>query len=238
MSDFTLRRYAELLAIAREEGYEFVGFADLGEAPGEAIVLRHDIDFSPRWLAPMAAAEQAHGVRSTWCLQPSATTYRWDGPQTRAAIGALLEAGHELALHFDANRCATEVEIVEGVLAEAAALERVYGVAVRVVSFHQVGRRMLSDLELPAPLINTYAPRFFTDIGYVSDSNMHWRGKDLEALLRSHTHRLLQVLIHPVWWRAEAVSLRQAIQDVADESGMPFDAIVSPEQLALIEAAS
>ena len=154
----------------------------------------------------------------------------------RAAVRALLEAGHELALHFDANGCANHAEIVEGVLAEAAALQEVYGVPVRVVSFHQVGRRMLSDLELPAPLINTYAPRFFTEIGYVSDSNMQWRGKNLKALLRAHEHRRMQVLIHPVWWREQATTLRQALESVAQDAGLSFDAVVSPEQRALIEA--
>ena len=107
MKDFTLGRYSELLRIALDEGYRFVGFGDLDGGSDDAIVLRHDIDFSPRWLAPMAAVEQLHGITSTWCLQPSATTYRWDAAETRAAVRALLEAGHELALHFDANRCAT-----------------------------------------------------------------------------------------------------------------------------------
>ncbi len=236
MKDFTLGRYSELLRIALDEGYRFVGFGEIDGGSDEAIVLRHDIDFSPRWLAPMAAVEQLHGITSTWCLQPSAATYRWDAAETRAAVRALLDAGHELALHFDANRCSTQAEIVEGVLAEAAALEGVYDVPVRVVSFHQVGRRMLSDLELPAPLINTYAPRFFTEIGYVSDSNMQWRGKDLEALLRAHEHRRMQVLIHPVWWREEATTLRAALESVAEDAGLAFDEVVSPEQRALIEA--
>jgi len=237
VTDFTLARYAELLGIALQEGYRFVGFAELDAVEGEAVVLRHDIDFSPRWLAPMAAAEQLHGVTSTWCLQPSAETYRWDAPDTRIAVESLIEDGHELALHFDANRCHTEPEIVEGVQEEVAALEELYGVTVRVVSFHQVGRRMLTHLELPEPLINTYAPRFFSDIGYVSDSNMQWRGKDLEALLRGHAHEKLQVLTHPVWWREKAVTLREALQSVADDIGVQLDDVISPEQRALIEAA-
>ncbi len=236
MADFTLARYEQLLRTALDEGYAFVGFCGLDDAAGPAVALRHDIDFSPRWLAPVAAVEEALGIRSTWCLQPSATNYRWDGPAMRAAVEPLLAAGHELALHFDANACGDEAGIVDGVRREASMLAAAYGVEVRVVSFHQVGRRMLSHLELPPPYVNTYAPRFFSEIGYVSDSNMHWRGKDLEAILRGREHRRLQVLTHPMWWREEPVTLLEAMRELAAETGIDVEELLTPEQRALIGA--
>lgn len=234
-ADFTLARYGELLDLALASGYAFVRFTELDAVDDRAIVMRHDIDFSARFLAPLSAIERERGAVSTWFLQPGAATYRWDGPEMRAAIGQVLADGHELGLHFDANRCASEAEILDGVARERAALEEAYGVVVGAVSWHQPGRKTMSHLEVPG-MVNTYAPRFFTEIGYVSDSNMQWRGNDLAAMLRAGEPRMLQVLTHPVWWQETWASMGTRLRALAAELGLDPAAIMSEEQAALAAA--
>ncbi len=106
---------------------------------------------------------------------------------------------------------------------------------VRAVSFHMPGRRPVDHLDLPSDLINTYAPRFFGEIGYVSDSNQNWRGVDLEDVLRRHAHDRLQLLIHPFWWRPLPGTMRSKMHGLADELGVDMHDIVTPEQWALMD---
>lgn len=230
--DFTLERYGELLDLALARDYAFVRFSELEAVEGRAVVLRHDIDFSPRFLGPVSALERERGIVSTWCLQPSAATYRWDGPEMRAAIAGVLADGHELGLHFDANGCETDAQVLAGVAREKAELERVYGVTVRVVSWHQVGRKMMGHLRVP-DMVNTYEPRFFGEIGYVSDSNMQWRGSDLAAILRAGEPRRLQLLIHPLWWRERWSSMGTRLGELAAELGLKPSEVMSAEQAEL-----
>ena len=43
--------------------------------------------------------------------------------------------------------------------------------------------RPVKHLALRGGRINTYSPAFFERVEYVSDSNQHWRGKDLARIL-------------------------------------------------------
>jgi hypothetical protein len=104
-----------------------------------------------------------------------------------------------------------------------------------VVSFHMPGRRPVDHLVLPAGLINTYASRFFVEIGYVSDSNQNWRGVDLETVLRSREQSRLQLLIHPFWWRAEPGTMRSKLFDFAAQIGVDVNEMITHEQWALMD---
>lgn len=234
--DFTLARYAELLAVMREEGYAFARFTELDAVTGRAVLLRHDVDFDPRFVAPMSALEREAGAVATYCVQPDSENYEVDAPETHTAVRALLADGHELALHFDATRTADDGEVARGAAEQARALSERFGAPVRVVSWHQQGRRGAGHVALPDGLVNTYAPRFFDEIGYVSDSNQHWRGKDLEAILRAGEQRVLQVLTHPMWWRDERVTMLAALEEFARRRGVGVDDILTVEQRALIGA--
>lgn len=230
--DFTLARYGELLAVAREEGYAFVRFGELESAPARAIVLRHDIDYDPRFVAAVSEVEREHGAVATYCFLPGALTYSLDAPQTRAAAEAVIADGHDIGLHFDATDVSDDA-LPAAVATAAEAMHARFGTRPAVVSWHMAGRRHAGHLKLPG-LVNSYAPRFFGEIGYVSDSNRDWRDRDLEAILRAGEHERLQVLTHPIWWRAQPVALIDALRQLAQDSGVDLDAILTPEQRALI----
>lgn len=236
--DFTLDEYRRYLALAVAEGYRFVSFESLderGEHSGPEILLRHDIDYSPMFMPPMSAIESELGIRATYCLHIDSQWYSIDTPENRAAIAETLDAGHWLGLHFDASSIESDTDVRDRVVVQARRLGERFARDVHAVSFHMPGRRQVDHLALPDNLINTYAPRFFVEIGYVSDSNHNWRGVDLADVLARRTHDRLQLLIHPFWWRFQPATMRSKMYALADGIGVDVNEIVTPEQWELMD---
>ena len=233
---FTLERYRSYLVAALGAGYRFVPFEELDSTP-PLVVLRHDVDYSPRHAMEMARLERAVGVTATYCVHSACHWYDAGRSPHREAIAAVLEQGHELGLHFDASEIDADDEVVEGVVAAAARLESLFGARVGAVSFHMPGRRPVTHLELPEPLLNTYGPRFFDEIAYISDSNQDWRGNDdPAALLWSRFAARVQLLIHPFWWRDRYGTIGGKLSELATELGVPLERIATHEQMELIRA--
>jgi hypothetical protein len=236
--EFTLEEYRGYLELAVACGYRFVGFTSLddrGVRAGPEILVRHDVDYAPRFMPRMAAIEAELGVRATYCVHIDSLWYSIDTPENRAAIADTLDAGHWLGLHFDASSIESDSEVLDRVVEQARRLGQTFSRDVDVVSFHMPGRRPVDHLALPAGLVNTYEPRFFGEIGYASDSNQNWRGVDLEDVLRRRAHDRMQLLIHPFWWRDEPATMRSKIEAFAVEIGVDMDEIVTTEQWQLIQ---
>jgi hypothetical protein len=238
---FTWARYGRHLDVALESGYRFAGFDALaggGEPPDLSILLRHDVDYEPRWIEPMAALERERGIASTWFVLTTSPLYSLEDPGTRRAIEGVLGMGHALGLHFDASLIGSDGEVLREVESRASDLQDAFGAPVRAVSFHMPGRRGAAHLELPGGLVNTYAPRFFDEIGYISDSNQDWRGTDLDAELRARCHRVLQLLIHPFWWRERYGPILEKLERLAADHGVDPGEIITPEQREIAAAAT
>ena len=219
----TFEEYGRLIAL----GPPTYRFTD--ELPERALLLRHDIDDRPRWIEPMAAVEAEQGAVATYCLQVRSPFYPLDMEADRA-VATLLDAGHELGLHFDSSDMASDDEVVEGVAREAKLLEARYDTPIRVVSFHMPGVRPVGHLELGDGRINTYAPRFFADIDYLSDSNQDFRGKDPAAELRNAGR--IQFLTHPTLWSGRP--LREILEEQAQRLGTTVDALATDDQKAVL----
>ena len=231
---FTWERYRSLIGLAVDVGYELIGFADVASdsLPERALLLRHDVDYDPASAERMARIETEHRVRSTYFFQLDSPWYSIE--TATPAIRSILDGGHWLGLHLDANRLAGDAEIAEGAGAGARELADRYSTEVSAVSFHMPGRNPVGHIELPNGLLNTYAPRFFGEFGYVSDSNQDWRGKDLAEVLRGGEHRRLQVLIHPIWWRESYSPMIEKLTEVAAQAGVELDQLITPEQRELL----
>jgi len=219
----TFEEYGRLIAL----GPPSVRFAD--ELPERALLLRHDIDDRPKWIEPMARVEAECGAVSVYCLQVRSRFYALDDEADRA-VRTLLECGHELGLHFDSSAMTSDAEVLEGVVREAALLEARYETPVRVVSFHMPGVRPVGHIALPAPLINTYAPRFFGEIAYLSDSNQSWRGKDPATELRRAAR--IQFLTHPTLWSGRP--LRAILEEQAARLGTTVEELATDDQKAVM----
>ncbi|MEA2358149.1 MAG: hypothetical protein QOI62_1409 [Solirubrobacteraceae bacterium] len=239
---FTWGQYSEYLRLALSNGYRFGPLdgstSDRGDANEQVVYLRHDVDFSLRWVLPMAELEAEHGVRATYCFLLDSPYYPSESSAFDETVQAILEMGHWLGLHFDATPFSSDDEVARRVADAAEALGQRFATDVVSVSFHWPGRRPVSQIVLPGGLVNTYGPRFFSEIGYASDSNQDWRGTDLAEVLTSRRHARLQLLIHPVWWRDTYSPILDKLTELAEELGMGLDEVMTVEQRALIDEAA
>jgi hypothetical protein len=215
--DFTRANYRALVRLAKSH-YRFCSYSEPWPANG-FVLWRHDVDISVHAAQALAWIEADEGVKATYFLLFHGTYYNLFENDIHRRVKELLSLGHELGLHLDLEfhgvRDVTGLE--KAIRMEARWLEDLFGVAPKVFSFHDPGPLALSfRAEQYADLVNCYAERFQTTIGYCSDSNGYWRHRRLEDVLRARTDASLQVLTHPEWWPDEAMSPRRRVHRCID----------------------
>ncbi len=208
-ADFTLAGYRGLLEEFLGRGYRVRSFAD-AEPGAPHLILRHDLDMSLEAAIPIAEIEAALGLSSSYFVLLRTEMYN---PFSAAGVGALerLRAlGHEIGLHLDASFYGPERDAFEqGAQQECAALEALLGIDMATISFHRPPAALLNLDGVLAGRRHAYEPRFFSEIGYCSDSRGDWHhGHPLEheAVAKD---RALQLLTHPIWWSRDAGSTVQ-----------------------------
>ena len=117
----------------------------------------------------------------------------------RDALTRIVSLGHRIGLHFDATLDCTETREARAD-AEARYLSALAGAPVSMLSFHRPEQMWINNPASLAGLPHTYQPRYFSEIGYCSDSRGGWwRGSPLRHdAVKSGT--ALQLLTHPAWW--------------------------------------
>jgi len=211
--DYRLDSYARLLRSFRAAGYEFGSFEGGRPAAGE-ILLRHDVDLSLDRALAMAERERDLGVRSTYCVLLSAPAYDLTRPRNVRVLQRIADLGHDLALHFDTHRYwSTDADpgaaVIEAKVAdELDVLGRLVGETPSTASFH-IPPEWVLDRSFGS-FTNTYAPAFFGEIGYRSDSSQKWRS--VEPFGGGLPNRL-QLLVHPGLWHADGRPMAEIVSE-------------------------
>lgn len=75
--DFTYSHYKKSLELAKNKGYTFMSLTEFEENKDKEplIILRHDIDFSPRSALELAKIENQLDIRSTYFVRVHANSY-------------------------------------------------------------------------------------------------------------------------------------------------------------------
>lgn len=176
---------------------------DAGERERPVVIVRHDVDVSPRIALDMAAMEADRGLRATYMVLVNSPLYNLEERSTRDALAAMAEMGHEIALHFDLSEeyrrtgCSTDV-IDQETVAAADQLARAVGTPVKSVSFHRPIATFIRGPLRVAGLVNAYAAELMH--WYLSDSDGCWRQGEPLAQLADAQGPMLQLLVHPIWW--------------------------------------
>lgn len=198
---YRLDSYESLLRSFRAAGYAFSTF-DPAEPPDDGeVLLRHDVDLSIGRAIAMAERERELGVRSTYCFLLSAPVYDLTRPQNVRALRRIAKLGHDIALHFDSHTywAADDEPSAEAVAAkvddELAVFGRLLDAELSTVSFH-IPPSWVLDRAFES-FTNTYAPAFFSEIDYCSDSSQKWVRADP---FPDELGDAFQVLVHPGLW--------------------------------------
>ncbi|AGN02217.1 hypothetical protein L593_11360 [Salinarchaeum sp. Harcht-Bsk1] len=226
---YELDVYAGLLETLLARGYEFVGFD--GAIEDGQIALRHDVDLSLSRAAEMARVEAALGIESTYCLQVTAPLYDLLVPENRRHVRTIVEAGHDVGLHFDPHYYWESEPVVDDlelrVLDDRSALSRVIAddfhrsVSVVATSIHQPPNWALGATF--EAFQSTYEPRYFLDVEYVSDSAGKWR---VQRPFEDEVPDAMQLLVHPGLWHREDHSLAAILEDHREQCRERIDRYV------------
>jgi hypothetical protein len=219
--EFTYDWYRRFLRRLSAEGYEFRSFDDpLGDRD---VVLRHDVDLSLDAAVAMARIEADIGVQSTYCVLLSSPLYNPLEGECRRSLAEIESLGHEVIPHVSTHAYWTEGEVPDAdaierrVDEERDVLETVVSPS-ETVSFHRPPPWVL-DREFDG-FRNAYAPEFFSEIGYVADSNQRWRE---DPSFVDDLPETLQLLTHPGLWGERDAGfsgrVERAISDACTRTG-------------------
>lgn len=192
--------YAELLSALRALGYECCTLDQVRPVEGQ-LFLRHDVDLDLRFAADMAELEALNGFSSTYYVMVSSEFYNVFTFDSLSCLRRIVEAGHEVGLHFDSVGCRDITDDLDSkVKCEMAYLGAAVGRPVRSISFHRPIPALQNMDRTVAGYLHTYMPKFFSEMRYFSDSGGGFRfGHPLshESIQRRAP---LQLLTHPIWW--------------------------------------
>jgi hypothetical protein len=212
---FTLESYRQILVRALSLDYRIVSFRDFSTpADRPVLLLRHDLDRPLKGAELFGQLEAELGVTSTFFVQTACDLYNLLSKDSRRIIQGLAAAGHEIGLHYEAERyCGAHGK--QHLASDLRLLEDLSGHPIISASQHipiDSERIALSDyIENEA-----YQPRFTEHpMTYVSDSLMVWRRATPHDLLDSRAS--FQFLSHPDTWMSCYASMDDALSDIMEQ---------------------
>lgn len=202
LSSFCLQGYTALIHEFLRKGYVVTDYADVDPA-ARHLVLRHDVDMDLERALTLAEREAAIGVSSNYYVLLRTEMYNVFSSRATDLLRQILALGHKVGLHFDASLYAPARDVLESAAAqECGILEQLIGRKIETITFHRPAPMLQGLSGLFAGRLHGYDPRFFSEIGYCSDSEGRWRfGHPLnnEAV---KSERAIQLVTHPIWWCA------------------------------------
>lgn len=196
--EFTYYGYKTLLETIHSYGFEFTDYHSYNKVKRPCI-LRHDVDMDIKKAAEFAAFENSLGFKSTYFILLSTDFYNLMSLGSQNCIKCILDAGHEIGLHYDEVKYSNESNTVENIKRESDILSQIIGKNVTTVSMHRPSKATLAaDYKIPG-LVNSYGKEFFQDFKYWSDSHMRWR-EDVYSLLQEEKYNKIHLLTHAFWY--------------------------------------
>jgi hypothetical protein len=213
---FTYDHLRATLVYAREAGYRFITYPEATAAPdGPAILLRHDVDHSPRMALRLATIENELGIHATYFILPT-DQYNAIGMELETFRG-IAGLGHAIGIHYDpAFYRAHGLPHPGTALTDARMLAERLGVPVLAGARHNPeapGERR-ADV---SPLIDALRPDLRARFRYLSDSCQHWREGCVCRAISAADRPSLQVLIHPEWWSEDGARADVVLERIRDE---------------------
>lgn len=189
------------MAAFADLGYGVVDYVD-ADPQRPHLILRHDVDVSLEHALAMARCEADLSLRSTYFVLLRSPLYNPMDGRSEAILREIQALGHAVGLHFDATLYPDADILSSAVEKECAILESLIDAPVSVVSFHRPARHLFDYKDTLGGRIHAYQPRYFTEMGYCSDSRGAWyHGAPLDHPVIA-AKKAMQLVTHPIWWDA------------------------------------
>jgi hypothetical protein len=215
---FSLGLYEETIRKAIELGYEFPTVSQLKNGCGEYkkfLLLRHDIDSSPRYALEMARLERRLGVQSSYYVLMHSLHYNPAAPPHWDALREIIDLGFEVGLHYETDFFENRnLDPLQGVLKDVAALEAILHLQIRSVSQHRPASNTFLQ-KLNEFYVDAYNHDLMQNVRYISDSGFKWRDQSLLDLLG--TEDRIHALIHPLTWSFDGLDMAATYRRISGE---------------------
>jgi len=230
--DFSHQSYLDLLTYIQGLGRPIVAFRDVSPI-GPYVILRHDIDFSIAKAVEIAHLDSSVGARSTFFVLLTTPYYNPLDEENLARLRELLDLGHEIGLHVDCSGFdgLTAEEQLRRVQSQASCLEAHLGVRFTSIAQHKPTAAKTHPV-FPG-YVDAYGSAFFTDIGYISDSRMLFRVKDVYGFFRDHPRS--QAVLHPIWWHKTPKTRTQILGELKVGLADQFAHLIDDEHRVILD---
>lgn len=212
---FTIAHYAELVKLAKDQGFQFILHKDEYVEERKDIIWRHDVEFSPDIALKMAEIEHGLGVQTTYFFQIHSEFYNVFEPYFTCILNRIKELGHHIGLHFDSHYYGiNNAEMLDKYISlDRRYFGEVFQLKLDTFSFHNTTPFVLSCRDFQyGGLVNVYAEYFKKNYQYCADSTGYWRYEILDEVLCDEEVRHLQVLTHDAMWSEDVLSPRQRVR--------------------------
>jgi len=147
----------------------------------------------------------------------------------------IIALGFEVGLHYETDFFGQRnVDPLEGVLGDVAALEKILQIKIRSVSQHRPASGTFLK-ELNKFYTDAYNEDLMHKVCYVSDSGFKWRGKTLADLLGIESR--IHALIHPLTWTFRDLDMvgtyQRASEEITSEIRQSFSEFIVSTNLYL-----
>ena len=207
---FKLDHYRDTLKKYIFAGYKLIDFDDYfamrgnGGLPEKFVLLRHDIDFSPRMAADLVVAELAIGTKSTLFVRLHARQYNILSAENLHQLWWTMSiVGCSAGIHLEPDMVGLAgiedrdqwlescVKILNTIMSKRLCAASIHCVAKGILDTEWM-RDALGRLGIP--LVTHNMP----GLKYLSDSNGRWReGCFCQWIDREPR---IHLLTHPIWW--------------------------------------
>lgn len=167
------------------------------------LVLRHDVDVSPKRALIMAELERKMAVAATYMVMVNSPLYSLKDKAVRSWLKKILALNHQIGVHFNISESERNGQlnlqkIEKRIIRVCEQVEDIIRHPVLTVSFHRPIKSLIGGPLRVGGRINAYAKELME--WYISDGRGYWReGEPLPKLLKPEK-TFLQLLIHPIWW--------------------------------------
>lgn len=200
-----------MLKKALKDGYVFTNFRDYekNKKAQKLIVLRHDVDYSPKRALEIAKIEKSLGLKSTFFIRVHGEHYHPLDRESYPIFKKILKLGHEIGLHYEARTYSKKLgqETIEIFRWEKAILEKIFNIKIESASEHRdldgvtAGYKFFSDKHLAGIKQETYEKCFQNC--YLADSCNKWNHG---CLCDNLDRTKIQLLVHPDLWGPGALA--------------------------------
>ena len=179
------------------------------------LLLRHDVDLCLSKAVLIAEIEHDMGIGATYYIAVDSPLYSLKKGEQVRLVKRIMDLGHEIGLHHinasTGNGNGTSKRRGDDIRSARDRLEQSIGAPIGTISFHRPTRDIMDGPLTVEGMTSAYAKELTGS--YISDSAGRWRDGDPLHRVRAGSDRLLQVLIHPIWWGEERMDPPDRLQE-------------------------